>query len=178
MSTTYTPRAGSVALRVIEFLTANPDEQLSAADVAVKFDCTRVNVHTLLAQAVAAGLLVRKEDPKDGELVYVAGSGRALATTPRAPSVPAHRPFGASRAPRARYWVDTRTLTIEKNVPLPGSGHNPIDWHGLMARMEVGDSVAVDQAARYSLSKTVTERHKMADGGRFVVRAAGAGHRM
>ena len=33
-SSTYTPREGSVAFRVLEFLSANPDESLSADEVA------------------------------------------------------------------------------------------------------------------------------------------------
>lgn len=111
------------------------------------------------------------------KLVYVTGSGRPPQPTQRAPSVPAHRPFGARPTPQARYWVDTGTLAIEKNVPLP-SARNLIDWHGLLSRMEVGDSVAVVKAARASLTKAITERHKRADGGKFVLRNIGDGHRM
>lgn len=177
MSTTYTPRAGSVAFRVIEFLLANPDEQLGSADVAIKFDCARNNVHTLLSDAVTAGFLARKEDLEDGELVYVAGNGRALQPTQRVPSVPAHRPFGARPTPRARYWVDTSTLAIEKNVPLP-SARNLIDWHGLLSRMEVGDSVALPKEARATLTKAISERHKRADGGKFALRGVGDGCRI
>ena len=120
-SSTYTPREGSVAFRVLEFLCANPDESLSAADVAVKFDCTRNNVHTLLAPAVSAGSLIRREDLEDGELVYRVGSGApAVSAKPAAAPGSASNPFGAARgAARTPFWVDAGHLAIDSEVPFP-----------------------------------------------------------
>ena len=120
-TSTYFPREGSVAYRVLEFLSANPDESLSAAEVAIKFDCTRNNVHTLLAPAVSAGSLNRKEDPEDGELVYRIGSGApAVSAKPAAAPGSASNPFGAARgAARTPFWVDAGQLAIDSDVPLP-----------------------------------------------------------
>ena len=56
---TYTPRAGSLASQVIGFFRHNPDEELLLDDITDKFDATRGNIHTLLADAVKADLLVR-----------------------------------------------------------------------------------------------------------------------
>ena len=120
-SSTYTPREGSVAFRVLEFLCANPDESLSAADVAVKFDCTRNNVHTLLAPAVSAGSLIRRADPEDGELVYRVGSGApAVSAKPAAAPGSAANPFGAARGPaRSPFRIDVTQIAIDADVPLP-----------------------------------------------------------
>ena len=120
-TSTYFPREGSVAYRVLEFLSANPDESLSAAEVAIKFDCTRNNVHTLLAPAVSAGSLNRKEDLEDGELVYRIGSGApAVSAKPAAAPGSASNPFGAARgAARTPFWVDAGQLAIDSDVPLP-----------------------------------------------------------
>lgn len=67
-----------MAFRVLEFLCANPDESLSAADVAVKFDCTRNNVHTLLAPAVSAGSLIRRRTSKTASWCIASAAARQL----------------------------------------------------------------------------------------------------
>ena len=120
-SSTYTPREGSVAFRVLEFLSANPDESLSADEVAIKFDCTRNNVHTLLAPAVSAGSLIRRQDLEDGELVYRVGSGApAVIVKPAAAPGSASNPFGAARgAARTPFWIDAGQIAIDSGVPLP-----------------------------------------------------------
>ncbi len=74
---TYTPQEGSAPWKVIQFLQANPDEQLDADIIAVKCDCSRANVHTLLRHAVEANLLKREEDRPTGELVYSLGAAAA-----------------------------------------------------------------------------------------------------
>lgn len=120
-ASTYTPREGAVAFRVLEFLSANRDESLSAAEVAITFDCARNNVHTLLAPAVSAGSLTRKEDLEDGELVYRIGSGApAVSVKPAAAPGSASNPFGAARgAARTPFWIDVGQLAIDSDVPLP-----------------------------------------------------------
>ena len=74
MRAAYTPREGSVPWKVIEFLTTNTDEFLTADCVAAKFDVSRNHVHTLLAPAVEAGTLRRDKDMRTGELCYRLGT--------------------------------------------------------------------------------------------------------
>lgn len=61
---------GSVPWKVIQFLDSNPDEQLDAEIIAVKYGCPRSKVHTLLGEAVQSGSLARSTDVETGEVVY------------------------------------------------------------------------------------------------------------
>lgn len=178
-SSTYTPREGSVAFRVLEFLCANRDESLSAADVAVKFDCARNNVHTLLAPAVSAGSLIRREDPEDGELVYRVGSGApAVSVKPAAAPGSASNPFGAARgAARTPFWVDAGQLAIDSDVPLPPPTRRRIDWPSVFVRMAPGDSFALPARAKSSIAKAITD-DKKATGREFATRLVDGGIRV
>lgn len=144
---TYTPREGSVAWKVIQFLQANRDEQLDADLISAKCDCVRANVHTLLGPAVQAGLLKRSEDFPSGELVYSAGSGAAL--PPEQPST-ATAPAPAKRTLAAPFRIDIGTVQIDKNVPLPGR-RQPMDWTPLLGKLEVGDSFLLPNAAKSAI---------------------------
>lgn len=55
----YTPRKGSVASKVIAFFKANPGEELTSNDVAVKYCIEHHSVHKALLPAVEAGQLVK-----------------------------------------------------------------------------------------------------------------------
>lgn len=178
-TSTYFPREGSVAYRVLEFLSANPDESLSAAEVTIKFDCTRNNVHTLLAPAVSAGSLNRKEDLEDGELVYRIGSGApAVSVKPAAVPGSASNPFGAARgAARAPFWIDAGQLVIDNDVPLPPPARRRIDWPSVFARMAPGDSFALPAGAKSSIAKAITD-DKKATGREFATRLVDGGIRV
>ena len=150
MSATYTPREGSVAWKVIQFLQANPDEQLDADLISAKCDCDRRNVHTLLGPAVQAELLVRKADGEDGELVYTVGKGRKSAEG-RAHQQLSQQSAAPAKARSAPFWIDATTVKIEKDIPLPGRGTRAIDWSPLLDRLEVGDSFQLPAAAKSSV---------------------------
>lgn len=68
----YIPRPGSVPWRVLSFLVANPDEQLTRGDVAVKFDCIGGGVDTILQLAVARECL-KKTRNSELEVVWILG---------------------------------------------------------------------------------------------------------
>ena len=78
---TYTPRAGSLASQVIGFFRHNPDEELLLDDITDKFDCTKGNIHTLLAEAVRSELLARYRND-DGDYVYKPGAACGAYATP------------------------------------------------------------------------------------------------
>ena len=198
MTTSYTPREGSVAWKVIQFLQANRDEQLDADLISAKCDCVRANVHTLLGPAVQAGLLVRSEDVPSGELVYSAGSGAALppeqpTASPfhawlerrgqdsaegrpqrRPPTIPAPPP--AKRAPSAPFRIDVGTVQIDKGVPLPGR-RQPMDWTPLLGKLEVGDSFLLPAAAKSAIGSAV-KVHKDATGMQLTTRTVDGGIRV
>ncbi len=168
----YTPREGSVAWKVIEYLTTNPGESLSSDGIAAKCDVGRNNVHSLLAQAVDVGILVRKEDLESGELVYRRGKGHpsVKANVSRNPSLrAAASPWSESvatsaRSPRAtryRLVLDVETLQIKDGVPLPPiSAHRrSTDWPALFKRMKVGQSVTLPKAVKSTLKKAITIQH-------------------
>lgn len=168
MSAAYTPRTGSVADRVIEFLSANRDEALSAADIAVKFDATRNNVHTLMAQAVAAGLVTRAEDPADSELVYRIGNGRADSPAPApATTFGAHQPFPAkARRTPVRVNLDLAAITLQDDVPPPDQAAATMrsQFMALLAGMKPGQSFAVPVSCRATVSKVATTLKKSGSG--------------
>lgn len=56
----YDPAPMSVAHRVCSYFVAQPEEELSTGDVALKFDCTVRSVTQLLRPAYEAGLLTRR----------------------------------------------------------------------------------------------------------------------
>lgn len=56
---TTTLYAGSLAERVVDWFERNPDEELTAHDIAVKFSYRRNRVHERLMVAVREGYLTR-----------------------------------------------------------------------------------------------------------------------
>ena len=84
MTTAYSPQSGSVAFKVIEFFTTNPDEELSTDNLEAKFGKPAAQFHTHLALALQAGILKRRTNDDD-ELVYSLGKGTAqVQATPHA----------------------------------------------------------------------------------------------
>lgn len=158
LQSTYAPYKGSVAWKVIEFLTTNPEEALSAEDVSVKFDTHAKNVHTMLGQAVVTGALTRSEDLTSGELLYRLGAG--VSSIPPAPGGhPTLAVLGAALTVptgRLREALDTVAIQIDKGIPLASkSTTRSTDWAALLKRMEPGDSCALPLRVRSSLSKII-----------------------
>ena len=176
MSATYTPREGSVAWKAVRFLQANRDEQLDADLISAKWDCARANVHTLLSQAVQAGLLVRSEDLASGELVYSAGTRAAPKAADDVRSVAAPSSAPAKRPPSAPFRLDISTVQIDKGVPMPSSRAS-MDWTPLLARLEVGDSFLLPDAARSSIG-TAMKAFKDATGKALASRKVDGGIRV
>ena len=55
----YAPRAGTVPKLVLDHFLANPEEELTISDIAIKFDVPEVSVNKCLNLSVKAGLLVK-----------------------------------------------------------------------------------------------------------------------
>lgn len=162
-----TTPAASLPARVMAFFRAEPDEQLTADDIALKFNTQRKNVHTQLASAVEAGHL--KRDPSD-EHGYVYASGSSLLKQAKAEAKQAAQPK-KPRQPKAD--VDLRTLPIATDIPLPtlrrAQQHAP---EALDRLTQPGHSFAVplDASGISALRKAITDRHN-AGTQRYVARA-------
>lgn len=157
----YVPQQGSVAWKVIEFLTTNPEEELSKDDIAAKFDATANNVHTLLRQSVEAGLLNRTE--VEDELVYRLGNGTPLIKPNKAgnPSLgkggatwPSN-PAGKRR--KLRELPDLDGIQIEQGVDKPTPQLLSVKWNALFDRMKPGkDSFRLPIEHKYSVGKAAS----------------------
>lgn len=75
--TTYNPREGSLADRVLAFFTRQPDEELAIADIVIKFDAKVKSVKMCLKPTVQAGL-IRWGQNEHGSWVYTAGPALQL----------------------------------------------------------------------------------------------------
>lgn len=177
---TYTPQEGSTAWKVIEFLTTNPGEALSPADVEVKFNKPRSQVHSILASAIDTGVLMREEDLKDGELLYKIGKGH-----PDIKSNPGRNPtLGTSggaihpdAAPRQQrrappIVIDAAAVPLEDDVPLPpvATGRRPTDWPALFSRMKPGQSVRLPSRVKATLGKAISAYHRDNQGAELATR--------
>lgn len=184
-ASSYVPQQGSVAWRVIEFLTTNPDETLRCDDVAAKFGCGAASVHTLLRAGVAAGALVRIETG-DGELEYRLGAGVPVieAAPHKHPSLSRdadpERNVGVQSAVKKRrppFRCDLDKVVIEKDVPLHAINASAFDWSPLLERLQPGDSFALPGEARSSIGAAIT-RYSKATGVQLIKRTVDGGIRV
>lgn len=139
----YAPQQGSVAWKVIEFLTTNPEEELSRDDIAAKFDAVSNHVHTLLRQCVEAGLLKRVE--VEDELVYRLGNGTPDIKPNKAaqPSLKtaSHWPAGAAgKRGASKPPPDLDSVEIDEGIEKPTPQLLRDKWNALFDRMKPGKS--------------------------------------
>ena len=174
MNKPYNPQADSLPSQVIGYFTNNPDEELLLEDISDKFNCSRGNIHTQLARAVEAGMLVRDQN-KDGEYIYKAGGNTPKAKpAPAKPVVRSGVDIDAVCHSRVRNVVpmpDPGEVVIEDAVPLPtrcGPG-SKIDWSPLFKRTKPGQSFKLPLAAKATVTKAMTDCHK-GNKGLFTIR--------
>jgi hypothetical protein len=170
----YKAQVGSVAFQTIEYLTTNPEEELTSEDIGIKFDKPSKQVHSLLAEAVKAGALKREENA-DEELVYRLGTGspNIVAKAGRHASLHAQTPWVGAKpaaAGRKRTTVDVDAVAIEKDVPLITTrGRQAIDWRSLFKRMDVNHSCVLPKGVRGQLAKAAAA-YKHEGLGEFAIR--------
>ncbi|KWT89330.1 MULTISPECIES: hypothetical protein [unclassified Variovorax] len=139
-SITYTPRAGSVAYRVIDFLLRNPGEYLTRADIAFKFECSGSSLEMLLGDAMRSSLLERGRN-EDGEAIWKLGARRiVLERTEVAPAAPVVvLPQGVA--------VDPLAIKVRKGVRLKTPEEQLEEkFDALFGSFEVGDSAEFDES--------------------------------
>lgn len=174
---TYTPRAGSVASRVVEFFQANLSEELTSDDIAQKFDATRNNVHTLLLPAVEVDVLARTRNG-DGEYVYHHPSHTVSDKAPSAPKAKTATPPQKLAAPAARVMstplrkmIDINTLTVEEGIPYLGDqAKGQSKWQPLFDKLtKPGQSVQIPADMRGAVGAAIGKINRVKTHGTFKV---------
>lgn len=170
---TYTPQINSVAWRVIEFFTTNPEEELTLSDLETKFEKSASQFYSLLGASVEAGVLKRSTN-SDEELVYSLGDGHASVAPNKArnPSLRSDALLAGAvvKKRKAALAIDLNAVPLRSDVPLPSAKGKQLDWPKLFKRMEVGQSCELPKAVRAALHKACTKAK--ADGlGEFALRS-------
>lgn len=165
-------KPGSIAWRVIDFLEANPSEELTRHDVSAKFDIDPVAVEDALMAAVASGHLVRELNA-DSVLVFRLKYSRTGVPKPFAQTLADAKK--ATRKPPV--VIDFDALVIESGIPLvENKGGTKKAWPTLFERMKLGDSVLFPLAARDALSHAQYAYRKSNPMARFSVRKVDKTH--
>ena len=168
---TYAAKGGSVASRVIQFFRENPDETLSAADVAIKFDTPVDHVFNRLRGAVDAGVLIKRPGPVAGRVVYCSARNPLLG---HASSVFDMGDKAKRRARKASSF-DPSTVIVRDNVPLPpkrsGASTLSAQLAGALEGMSVGQMCELPRGVRGTAAKVITGLNKT--GAHYELRALG-----
>lgn len=163
----YIPRPGALPEKVLAYFAANPEECLTAEDIAEKFGAIRSNVHTQLRAALDAGCL--KRSMSDDGYTYTLGDQRPVPTQPRptAKQDPVHlialprekRKTGSA----ALVHLDLAALVVDDNVPFaPRSANTGANkWAPLFAKLtKKGQSVAIPANARGAIGAAANKANK------------------
>lgn len=154
----YTPQAGSLPERVLDWFAKNPEEELSSADIAQKFDVlSSSNVQPMLSAPLGHELLRRERG------VYVVGPRFAAwhsARMARAGVVMAQPPRPPRSTPAPLF--DPADIAIQPGVKSPRSGENSTDnlaarWRRLYARMEPNSHVEMPRIYAITAKSALTK---------------------
>lgn len=188
----YIPTSGSLADRVSDFFRREPREELTVADIALKFSVNRSSVAALLSTPISHQLLTRTNE--DGVVTYRAGpklNAAPLAPSPASAAAPAPAPATAPSFPapattaRPSARVSFRTvaaqLKVEAGVPIPAAVTAGGSAHALapvLASMNVGDSFACPPGSGKRLVESAQRWGKKNGGWAFSMRTTDAGPRV
>jgi hypothetical protein len=177
----YTPQEGSIAWKVIEFFTTNPDEALTTDQMSIRFDTPAKQFHSLLGQSVETGLLKRTTND-DTDMEYSLGTGsphikasRARNPSPRPDALLAGSSLGlkqtgkpAVKPAAVTSALDLAAIALVDDVPMPAA-RQAFDWSVLFKRMKVKQSCVLPISVRSTLLKACTDAKK-AGIGTFTIR--------
>lgn len=167
MTKPYAPLTDSLAGKVCQYFRDNPDEELSAADIAMKWDVERHSISALLTAPVAHKLLTRSTTKSVP--IYCAGPN--LMTC--APSG-AHEP--QQRRPRACLPpLDITPFTVVRKPPPPKrAGVITTDWPALFVQMKAdGDAIEGLPATYYGSAAKAAQAWAKANNCKLELRKAG-----
>jgi hypothetical protein len=169
MTKIYQPRGDSLAAHVIGYFRNNPEEELSMADIGLKWAEPRAGIKTKLAGAIEAGML--KCSP-----AWVYSAGDKLHETAMPAAAPATAP---ARTAIDGVWsarregataVDPATVPLDDGVPFQSKrASQRTDWTLLLNRMQPGHSCLLPREKRCQLTVAIAAMHK-AQAGKFATR--------
>ncbi len=154
----WVPRAGSLAHRVLQFLVANPDEELFAADISIKFDVETKAIKPCLVGALTAGAIVLRKDDA-GRAAYTLGPDQSWRER-LAPSAANDGDDGEVNAVARRgrnsgavlSAADIRGLQIERCFPFPdrkqARAASIIAMQEKLRQLQPDDRVEIPEGAR------------------------------
>lgn len=169
---TYIPKKHSLAAKVIEYLQANDDEELSRSDIAKKFSVQPTIVDGELAEAVRSRWLskARSDDGVVYRLVAIR-NGTPL------PFVANAEVTGAKRRVRrqAVAQFDPRTIEIEVNAPRTLIPKKSDLWDEVLRKLDsVDKSFVVPKMIKYSVAHAMQYFRRRVDTSvRFSIEKAG-----
>lgn len=149
----YTPRPDTLPARVVSYFRRLPDEELSSADIAVKWHADPKNIAMQLQRAVEAKLL-----KKDGS-VYSAGPN--IVSIDLSPSALASFASPPQRKQHVRTLIDIEAIEFEDapaDLASPVKAHDR--WVTKLRTMPAGKSFAVSSEYRHALRTAVTVLRK------------------
>lgn len=160
----YQPQLGSIAHQVCRYFQRLEDEELSIADIAVKWNIDSGNVHNLVGRAVEAGLLKR-----DGK-IYSAGPQLHTLQAEPADALASGALLGRKPAQRApgRLQVtqeDLDALPVEEGIsPAPmGTPKGVSKWNPLFDKLQrPGQSVPIPAEWKKPVATESTKRNRAA----------------
>lgn len=193
----YRPRVGTLPARVIDWLKANPGEELSATDIGLKWDTSPSTASAGLESAVKNGGLVLVRN-SDHVWVYRLPADTTTAVQAQATAWPAPSPAPSGALeelakPARKTGGHTETvavslaeidaLQVEHDVPIaPATSRRAgaSKWAPLVAKLgKPGDSVEFPEAWRGPVaayvSKLNTDARKASQPQQYVVRATTPG---
>lgn len=174
-STPKKPRKEPISWRVVDFLEANPAEELTRHDIAEKFDIDPVQVDDALRHVVSTGHIVRELNSESVSVWRLNFSKRGVPKPFAISLADAKKARRASRKPPV--VIDFTLLVVESGIPVvdnrPGKGSA---WPELFGRMKPGDSVLFPLEAKDAASHAQYAYRKDHPGVLFTVRKCGPEH--
>jgi hypothetical protein len=177
--TVYTPKPGSLPWRVLSFLMANVDEELTRRDIAVKFDCQASSVDAMLQNAVGHGC-VRRTRNSEAEVVWSLGKTPCIieedAETELQALNTAKPTTLASRPPRQRApEIDLDAIKVRKGVRLmTPEERRRAEFMEWFDQFDVGDSAEFDEV-HTPTNRAESKRHAQASGRTYKIAATAPG---
>jgi hypothetical protein len=160
--------------RVMEYLDANRDEVLTRSDVAAKFDIAPSAVDSLLAPAVASGMLRREQSDTDG-VVWCRRKRRIAFPLPFTPRL-AVSARAVRRAKATARRAELESIVIESGIPIVERVPAKSPWFVLFDRMKVGQSFQLPTESSGALGHAKQKYCKVMPTARFVTRQVSDTH--
>lgn len=169
---TYIPRTGSLSDRVLDYFRQQPQEELTSADIAAKFEVSRGSVMASLQTAVANGAL---EYTRNTELEFVYRLPGAKSVVEVLAPTDGDKSVGVRNAMKAitglkrgavslpASALDFTTLKAETGVPLQGKAKTDAGqskWAPLFALLTEPDtSVEIPAAWKSAVAAQATKQN-------------------